>query len=71
MGIATEIAKNLLGSAERALGVDDPVLPIQGIELTAKDLGIGQGSDAASQSQLPGVVGFLHSGQKFATEQPA
>jgi hypothetical protein len=71
MGIATEIAKHLLGSAERALGVDDPVLTVQGIEPTAKDLGVGQGSHAAPQGQLPGVVGFLHSGQEFATEQPA
>ena len=66
-----EITKHLLGSAERALGVNDPVLPVQGIEPTAKDLRIGQGSHTAPEGQLPGLVGFLHSGQEFATEQPA
>src|SRR5258707_14362849 len=38
VGIAAEIAKYLLGSAEGSLGVDDPVFTVQGIEPTAKDL---------------------------------
>ena len=36
MRIAAQVAKHLLGSAERSLGVDHPVLAIQTVEPAAK-----------------------------------
>jgi hypothetical protein len=41
MGVAGEIAEHMMGTAERWLGVDDPVLTEQGTQEGAECLFIG------------------------------
>jgi hypothetical protein len=51
MGIASEIAEHMMGTAERGLGVDDPVLP-EGAQEGAEGLVVGQGLKSSGEGEL-------------------
>ena len=52
MGVAGEIAEHMMGTAERWLGVDDPVLTEQGTQEGAKGLLVGQGLKSPGEGEL-------------------
>ena len=52
MGVASEIAEHMMGTAERWLGIDDPVLTEQGTEEGAEGLLVGQGLKRSGEGEL-------------------
>src|SRR5262249_21488130 len=66
MGIATQITKNLSGTAEGPFGVDDPFAAIQPIQELLKSPRIVEVSDATGEGQLPRL---MHRCQELAAEQ--
>ena len=52
MGVAAEIAENLLRSGEGRLGVDHPVDGSQGIEAGSKGAGLGQAGESAGEAKF-------------------
>ncbi len=52
MGIASEIAEHMMGTAERGLGVDDPVLAEQGTQEGAEGLVVRQGLKRSGEGEL-------------------
>ena len=54
MGIAAEIGQHLIGSGERALGIDRPFDRTQRIETFGEGVGFGQGRECAGEVQLAG-----------------
>jgi hypothetical protein len=53
MGVAGEIAQHMLGTAERRLGIDDPVLPEQGAQEGTEGLLIFEGLERSRKNKLP------------------
>ena len=64
MGIAAEIIKHLLGSAERSLGVDDPANGAQRPQAGSEDFGRRQAGQIAKKLELARIVSRLEAGQK-------
>ena len=54
MGVPCDVLEDLLRSAERWLGVDDPVLAVESIAQSGKAPGIGQRAVARLISELEG-----------------
>ena len=52
MGVAGEISQHMLGTAERRLGIDDPVLPEQGAQEGTGRL-VSEGLERAGEGKLP------------------
>ena len=52
MGVAGEIAEHMMGTAERWLGVDDPVLTEQGTQEGAESLFVFQRLERSGESEL-------------------
>lgn len=52
MGIAGKIAEHMMGTAERRLGVDNPVLTEQRTQERAEGLFVGQGLKSSSKGEL-------------------
>src|SRR5438270_7232278 len=67
MGIAAEIIEHLLGSAERALGVDDPANGAQRPQPGSEGGGRGQARQIAKEPELAHIERRLQAGQ----EKPA
>jgi len=67
MGIAAEIIEHLLGSAERALGVDDPANGAQRPQAGSEGGGRGQAGQIAEEPELTRLERRLEAGQ----EKPA
>ena len=55
MGIATEIIENLLGSAERSLGIDHPANGAQRPQAGGEDGWRGQAGQIAEEPELAGI----------------
>jgi hypothetical protein len=53
MGVASEIAQHMMGTAERRLGIDDPVLPEQGAQEGAEGWLVFEGLQGSCESKLP------------------
>ena len=70
MGIATEIGENLSGSAERLLGVDDPIDAPHGGEASGEGDRPGEGCEIAEEVQGAGVEGGGQTLEEQAPEQP-
>src|SRR6266581_1116134 len=49
MGVASEIAEHMMGTAEGGLGIDDPVLTEQGAQEGAEGLFVGQGLKSSGE----------------------
>jgi hypothetical protein len=52
MSVSGEIAQHMMGTAERWLGVDDPVLTKQGTQEGAEGLFVGQGLKSSGEGEL-------------------
>jgi hypothetical protein len=52
MGVTGEIAEHMMGTAERWLGVDDPVLTEQWTQEGAERFLVGQGLKSSGESEL-------------------
>jgi len=70
MGVAAEIGENLRGSAERLLGVDDPIEATHGGQMRGERGGIGQIGEIAEESEALRVEGGLQAFEEQAAEQP-
>jgi hypothetical protein len=53
MGVASEIAQHMMGTAERWLGIDDPVLPEQGTQEGTEGLLILERLERSRKNKLP------------------
>ena len=69
MGVAAEIGENLRRSAERLLGVDDPIDAPHGGQMGGERDGIGQMREIAEEAEALGVEGGLQAFEEQATEQ--
>jgi hypothetical protein len=70
MGVAAEIGENLRGSAERLLGVDDPVEATHGGQISGERGGIGQIGEIAEKTEILCLKGRLQAFEKKSAEQP-
>src|SRR5271166_6937896 len=70
MGVARQVGENLLGSRERALGVDDPLALTHWCEPIGEGVGIGQINVFAEELQLPVTLQVLKFFEKAAPEEP-
>ena len=52
VGVAAKIAEHLLRPGERRFGVDDPLYPGQGVELSGKAGRLGQGGERAGKAEF-------------------
>jgi hypothetical protein len=68
MGVAGEIAEHMMGTAERWLGVDDPVLTEQGTQEGAEGFLVGQGLKSSSEGELVLLESSLQAGDELAAE---
>src|SRR5271168_2800523 len=64
MGIATEIIEDLLGSAERSLGIDHPANGAQRPQPGSEHGWRGQAAQIAEEPELAGIERRLEAGQK-------
>ena len=71
MGIAGEIVKHVLGSAEGRLGIDDPVLAEELVQEVAKVLLFDKRSARAMELELVLVGELLETGDELASEETA
>ena len=69
MRVAPQVAKNVLGSGERPLGKDHPLLLVQPIQQVGKNAPVGQCRNTAAQVQAFAPVEFLQSCQELTLEQ--
>ena len=69
MGVARQIGENLLGSCERALGVDHPLALTQRYEPVGEGLGVGQIDVIAEELQLPVTMQVLQFFEEATSEQ--
>src|SRR5262249_42010402 len=70
VGIACDIAENLLRSVERSFGVDDPFGAPERCEIASEGLRRPQRFQGGKELQVAGVKGLLEGLQEQATEQP-
>jgi hypothetical protein len=52
MGVAGEITQHMLGTAERRLGIDDPVLPEQGAQEGTEGRLVIEGLESSGETKL-------------------
>jgi len=52
VGVAGQVAQDMLGTAERRLEIDHPVLPEQGAQEGGKSLILTEGLKGAGESEL-------------------
>ena len=57
-------------TAERRLGVDDPIDATEPIEMPGEDLGIGEALEFAKEAQIACIEGVLQVLQEQPAEQP-
>ena len=68
MGVATEIAQHLHGTAESGLGIDHPVMAMQAAEEFCELLRIGESSSRAGAPQLLAAVEAFQAGEELAAK---
>jgi hypothetical protein len=68
MGIAGEIAEHMMGTAERGLGVDDPVLTEQGTQEGVESLFVFERLEGSGEGELVLLESSLQAGDELATE---
>ena len=68
MGVSAEVAKHLLGSAERGFAVDHPAWNMELADKTPKESRLSQASEQAVELELSGGVSLLERHQEFPTE---
>ena len=68
VGIAAEILQDVLGSAERWFGVDDPVFAEERTQPGSEELGMGERCEFSRQVQLTVFKGRLQAGDELATK---
>ena len=69
VGVAGEIAQDMLGTAEGGFEVDHPVLPKQCAQERGKSLILTKGLEGSRESQL--VVACFQTGDELASEDAA
>lgn len=68
MRISAEVAKHLIGSAERWFTVDNPVRSVKLADQTSKERGLSETSEQSVELEPPGGVSLLEGLDEFATE---
>ena len=68
MGIATQILKHILGTAEGRFGVDDPVLSEQRSQPGSEDLGLSEQFQIPRKTQLILLKGGLETGHELTAK---
>ena len=71
MGVSAEVAKHLLGSAERRFAVDYPARRVKLADQTPEESGLSQAAPQAVELELARTVGLLERFQKLAAEDYA
>src|SRR5579863_9498690 len=71
MRVASEIVENMLGSAERGLGVDHPILSEQGSQEGCKVVGFLQRPTRAAEDEMVVAKGASQSRHEFTAEDTA
>ena len=71
VGVAPEIGEDLLGPAERALGVDHPVDPAQQGAVGGEGVGLGQRREVSGEAQPACGEGAGEALEEQSPEQPA
>src|SRR5260370_31962771 len=69
--VGAEVAKHLLGSAERWFAIDHPARNKKLTEKTPKQTGMRQTSEEAMELELSGCISLLERGDEFPTEELA
>jgi hypothetical protein len=70
VGVSGEILEHLLGTAERRLGVNDPVLDLKGLEPAFPCLGMLELEKVAEEAKSLLLPSSLKTGEKLTAEQP-
>ncbi len=70
MGVQAEILEDILGAAERWLGVDHPVLAKRRSQPGGKGFGVSEGLQGAMEAELALTEAALQSGDKLAAKHP-
>ena len=68
MGVGAEVAKHLIGSAERRFAVDHPARRVKLTDQTPKQFGLSQTAKQAVNLELPGSVSLLERFEELAAE---
>ena len=68
MGVAGEIAEEMMGTAEGWFGIDDPWLTEQGAQESAEGFLVFQRTKRTGEDQLALLKSSLESGDELATE---
>jgi hypothetical protein len=68
VGIAAEILQDVLGSAERWFGVDDPIFAKERTQPGREGLGMGERRELSGQVQLATLEGGSKSSDELATK---
>ena len=68
MGVSAEIAKHLIGSAERRLAVDHPSRGEKLTDQTPEQTGLSQAAKQAVELELSGSLSLLERGEKPGAE---
>src|SRR5208282_5147651 len=68
VGIAAEILQDVLGSAERWFGVNDPIFAEERTQPGSEELGMGERCEFSGQVQLTAFEGKLQAGDELAAE---
>lgn len=71
MRVGAEVAKRLLGSAERGFAVDHPARRIKLTDQTPEQPGLSQAAKPAVELELSGSVRLLERFEKLAAEDVA
>ena len=61
MGVRTEVAQHLIGSAERRFAVGHPVESVELADQTAEEFGLSQATKQAMELKLSGSMRLLKS----------
>ena len=70
MGIAGEITEDMMGTAERGFGIDDPVLTEQGTQESAESFLVLKRSKRAGEDQLALLKSSFESIDELAAKDP-
>src|SRR3974377_2281120 len=70
MGVAAEISQHLFGTAERRLGINDPIDASELLKALRERGGIGKDGEIAKEAQLARVERVLQALQEQAAEHP-
>jgi hypothetical protein len=68
VGVAAEVAEDLLGTSERALGVDDPVLSVEVILEPGEGTRIPELGQGTGEVEVPAGVLARQGGEEFSAE---